>query len=205
MSSIFRRTASAMADASSFVAPREGDERDTEDPDGHHEPRQHDQDDAKTELGQEGHFGSQDTLTTEPTQDTSRTAQNGNHGGTFGLRPSAPKQDFKREYAWRKAHGEQDPGHFRRKKKRTLFGLEPNRRLKQHHEGAETLYWSRIRSTLQEPLSEFLGVLVFSMIQQGGVAQALLSVGQTTAPGGNGFGTYLTVPFTYIHSAERRK
>lgn len=83
-----------------------------------------------------------------------------------------------------------------RKKKRHLFGLEPGARLKQHHDGAQKLWWSRIRSTLQEPFSEFLGVLVFTMIQQGGVAQATLSVGEQTAPGGNGFGPYLTVPFT---------
>lgn len=83
-----------------------------------------------------------------------------------------------------------------RKKKRLAFGLEPSARLKQHHDGAQKLLWSRIRSTLQEPFSEFLGVLVFTMIQQGGVAQATLSVGEQTAPGGNGFGPYLTVPFT---------
>lgn len=83
-----------------------------------------------------------------------------------------------------------------RKKKRHLLGLEPSGRLKQHHDGAQKLWWSRIRSTLQEPFSEFLGVLVFTMIQQGGVAQATLSVGEQTAPGGNGFGPYLTVPFT---------
>lgn len=83
-----------------------------------------------------------------------------------------------------------------RKKKRHRFGLEPNVRPKQHHDGSQKLLWSRIRATLQEPFSEFLGVLVFTMIQQGGVAQATLSVGETTAPGGNGFGPYLTVPFT---------
>jgi len=83
-----------------------------------------------------------------------------------------------------------------RKRKRSRFGLEPNVRLKQHHDGAQKLLWSRIRATLQEPFSEFLGVLVFTMIQQGGVAQATLSAGLATAPGGNGFGTYLTVPFT---------
>lgn len=57
------------------------------------------------------------------------------------------------------------------------------------------LRWSRIRAALQEPFSEFLGVLVFTMVQQGGIAQATLSVGDATAPGGNGYGQYLTVPF----------
>jgi len=82
------------------------------------------------------------------------------------------------------------------RKGRFLIGLEPNQRIKQHHTGAEHLLWSRVRSVMQEPFSEFLGVFVFAMIQQGGLAQATLSVGESTAPGGNGFGSFLTVPFT---------
>ncbi|KAF2723344.1 aquaporin-like protein, partial [Polychaeton citri CBS 116435] len=81
------------------------------------------------------------------------------------------------------------------KKRRMQFGLEPNREPKEHYEGNEDLLWCRIRQTLQEPFSEFLGILLYTMIAQGGVAQATLSVGEKTAPGGNGFGSYLTVPF----------
>jgi len=82
------------------------------------------------------------------------------------------------------------------RKVRFRIGLEPNKRIKQHHPGAEHLLWSRVRSVMQEPFSEFLGVFVFAMVQQGGLAQATLSVGETSAPGGNGFGSFLTVPFT---------
>ena len=82
------------------------------------------------------------------------------------------------------------------KKGRLMIGLEPRSRIKQHHPGAEHLLWSRLRSVMQEPFSEFLGVLVFTMISQGGLAQATLSIGETSAPGGAGFGSFLTVPFT---------
>lgn len=82
------------------------------------------------------------------------------------------------------------------KKARRMIGLEPQSRIKQHHPGAEHLLWSRLRSIMQEPFSEFLGTLVFAMISQGGLAQATLSIGETSAPGGVGFGTFLTVPFT---------
>lgn len=80
-------------------------------------------------------------------------------------------------------------------KGRYYLGLDHSARIKQHHDGSEHLLWSRVRSVLQEPFSEFLGTLVFTLILQGGLAQATLSVGQSSAPGGDGFGSYLTVPF----------
>lgn len=105
---------------------------------------------------------------------------------------------YRLEYAWRRSDSNKpsrDSTVKRVKRKRRMFGLEPHRRFKQHHEGSEKLWWSRVRATLQEPFSEFLGVLIFTMVQQGGIAQATLSAGDPTAPGGNGYGQYLTVPF----------
>lgn len=109
-----------------------------------------------------------------------------------------PDPEYRLEYEWRKSGSFKENTDFsvkRVKKKRRVFGLEPHRRIKQHHKGSENLRWSCIRATFQEPFSEFLGVLVFTMIQQGGIAQATLSAGYPTAPGGNGYGQYLTAPF----------
>ncbi|KAI7366420.1 hypothetical protein KC336_g21324, partial [Hortaea werneckii] len=76
--------------------------------------------------------------------------------------------------------------HFQRG--RYWLGLQTDARIKQHHFGSEQLLWSRIRSVMQEPFSEFLGVLVFTLIQQGGVAQATLGADASGAPGGGGTG-----------------
>ncbi|KAI7473305.1 hypothetical protein KC351_g11196 [Hortaea werneckii] len=83
--------------------------------------------------------------------------------------------------------------HFQRG--RYWLGLRADARIKQHHFGSEQLLWSRIRAVLQEPFSEFLGVLVFTLIQQGGLAQATLGADASGAPGGGGYGVWLTVPF----------
>lgn len=99
-----------------------------------------------------------------------------------------------REYSWKQPEALDSDAELR-KKLRHYIGLEPHKDLKQHHPGSETLWWSRVRATMQEPFSEFLGVMVFTMIQQGGLAQATLGASQSTAPGGNGYGNWLTVPF----------
>lgn len=85
----------------------------------------------------------------------------------------------------------------RRRSARALVGLEENRPLKRHYTGAEHLLWSRIRATLQEPFSEFLGVMVLTCFYSGSIAQSLLSAGQQTAPGGYGYGTFMSVPWGY--------
>jgi aquaglyceroporin related protein len=46
---------------------------------------------------------------------------------------------------------------------------------------------------LREPFAEFWGVAIMVMFGNGSVAQVLLSTGQTTAPGGNGFGQYQSI------------
>jgi len=50
---------------------------------------------------------------------------------------------------------------------------------------------------LREPFAEFLGVFVLVMFGDGSVAQVLLSTGQVTAPGGNGFGAYQSISWAW--------
>jgi len=141
----------------------------------------------------------QERHTTQSSSD-SEDEPNGPRISTPGARPAnriAPN------YPWEPARSNgksfrQKVARGRWKRGRWLIGLEPNQRIKQHHDGSEYLLWSQIRSVLQEPFSEFLGVLVFTMIQQGGVAQTMLSVGETTAPGGAGYGSYLTIPLWQV-------
>jgi len=46
---------------------------------------------------------------------------------------------------------------------------------------------------MREPFAEFWGTAIMVMFGDGAVAQVLLSTGQTTAPGGNGFGQYQSI------------
>ncbi|KAL1640900.1 glycerol channel [Diplodia intermedia] len=87
-------------------------------------------------------------------------------------------------------------GHrHRRRSARALVGLDDNMPPKRHFSGAEHLMWSRIRQTLQEPFAEFLGVMVLSCFYNGSIAQATLSAGMETAPGGFGYGSFMSVPW----------
>ncbi|KAF2020754.1 aquaporin [Aaosphaeria arxii CBS 175.79] len=76
--------------------------------------------------------------------------------------------------------------------KRSLLGLRPDVPILEEDDLNERskFLWSRIRSTLREPFAEFWGVVIMIMFGDGSVAQVLLSTGQTTAPGGNGFGAW---------------
>ncbi|KAF1981334.1 aquaporin [Aulographum hederae CBS 113979] len=78
---------------------------------------------------------------------------------------------------------------------RTRLGLHPTAPIEEEHDSAEhqELLWSKIRLILREPLAEFFGVFILVLFGDGSVAQVQLSVGQTTAPGGNGFGNYQSI------------
>ncbi|KAF2436559.1 aquaporin [Tothia fuscella] len=80
-------------------------------------------------------------------------------------------------------------------KARGRMGLHPNAPIDETHDLAphQDLLWSRIRLALREPFAEFLGVFVLVLFGNGSVAQVLLSTGQKTAPGGNGFGEYQSI------------
>ncbi|KAB2575629.1 Major intrinsic protein [Lasiodiplodia theobromae] len=91
--------------------------------------------------------------------------------------------------------GDHSKERHRRRSARALVGLDEFAPPKRHYSGAEKLLWSRIRQTLQEPFAEFLGVMVLSCFYNGSIAQSLLSAGLQTAPGGSGYGTFMSVPW----------
>ncbi|KAF2690240.1 aquaporin [Lentithecium fluviatile CBS 122367] len=78
---------------------------------------------------------------------------------------------------------------------RSALGLHPEAPLDEDHDHHErqTLWWSRVRIALREPFAEFWGVVIMILFGDGSVAQVLLSTGQATAPGGNGFGAYQSI------------
>jgi aquaglyceroporin related protein len=83
---------------------------------------------------------------------------------------------------------------------RSLLGLHPQAPIDEEHDHgpASELLWSRIRTVLREPFAEFWGVVVMIMFGDGSVAQVLLSTGQATAPGGNGFGQYQSINWGFV-------
>ncbi|RYO41054.1 hypothetical protein AA0111_g1072 [Alternaria arborescens] len=80
-------------------------------------------------------------------------------------------------------------------RKRSVLGLHPQAPIDEEHDhgAASELLWSRIRTVMREPFAEFWGTAIMVMFGDGAVAQVLLSAGQTTAPGGNGFGQYQSI------------
>lgn len=76
---------------------------------------------------------------------------------------------------------------------RTYMGLTPEAPIVEGHEVHHHLAWSSIRVVLREPFAEFFGTFVMILFGNGSVAQVLLSTGQATAPGGNGFGSYQSI------------
>ena len=78
---------------------------------------------------------------------------------------------------------------------RTALGLHPLAPVDEEHDHGprSELLWSRIRAVLREPFAEFWGVAIMIMFGDGSVAQVVLSTGQTSAPGGNGFGSYQSI------------
>lgn len=78
---------------------------------------------------------------------------------------------------------------------RSVLGLHPQAPIDEEHDQGprSELLWSRIRTVLREPFAEFWGVAIMIMFGDGSVAQVLLSTNQTTAPGGNGFGSYQSI------------
>ncbi|KAL5331949.1 hypothetical protein ACEPPN_001490 [Leptodophora sp. 'Broadleaf-Isolate-01'] len=76
---------------------------------------------------------------------------------------------------------------------RTKIGLAPQAPIVDDHHVHSHLRWSSIRILMREPFAEFLGTFVMILFGNGSVAQVLLSTGQTTAPGGNGFGSYQSI------------
>lgn len=78
---------------------------------------------------------------------------------------------------------------------RSAIGLHPQAPIDSDDDADERqkLLWSRIRIALREPFAEFWGVVIMVLFGDGSVAQVLLSAGETSAPGGNGFGAYQSI------------
>ena len=78
---------------------------------------------------------------------------------------------------------------------RGKLGLHPTAPVIEEHDHADhsDLWWPRIRMSLKEPFAEFFGVFFMVLFGDGSVAQVLLSTGQKTAPGGDGFGDYQSI------------
>jgi aquaglyceroporin related protein len=83
---------------------------------------------------------------------------------------------------------------------RSALGLNPEAPINEEHDHGprSKLLWSKIRTVLREPFAEFWGVAIMVMFGDGSVAQVLLSAGQTTAPGGNGFGQYQSINWGWV-------
>lgn len=76
---------------------------------------------------------------------------------------------------------------------RAKIGLQEDAPILEGHEVHHNLAWSSVRVVLREPFAEFFGVFIMILFGNGSVAQVLLSTGQTTAPGGDGFGSYQSI------------
>ena len=85
---------------------------------------------------------------------------------------------------------------------RSLLGLSPIAPIDEEHDRAESasLWWSQVRLALREPIAEFFGVFIMVLFGDGSVAQVLLSAGERSAPGGNGFGAYQSM---WVTAASR--
>ncbi|MCJ1414669.1 hypothetical protein MMC32_000996 [Xylographa parallela] len=78
---------------------------------------------------------------------------------------------------------------------RTALGLHPHPPVSDDHLQQEhhQLLWSQTRLALREFFAEFFGTFVMVMFGNGSVAQVLLSSGEASAPGGNGYGAYQSI------------
>ncbi|KAK1064473.1 glycerol channel [Friedmanniomyces endolithicus] len=78
---------------------------------------------------------------------------------------------------------------------RSRLGLQPQASIVEEHDLAEQQdwWWAKVRIALREPFAEFFGTMILVLFGDGAVAQVLLSTGQKTAPGGDGFGNYQSI------------
>lgn len=88
-----------------------------------------------------------------------------------------------------------NPAAFKHHKVRAAIGLHSRTPVIDEHVDLphHDLMWPRIRAIMREPFAEFLGVFVMICFGNGSVAQVLLSGGQTSAPGMDGFGNYQSI------------
>ncbi|KAG8629131.1 hypothetical protein KVT40_002996 [Elsinoe batatas] len=82
---------------------------------------------------------------------------------------------------------------------RKVLGLHPTAPVVDEHDLAphSQYLWPKIRLALREPLAEFWGTFCLVLFGDAAVAQVLLSTGQTSAPGGDGFGEYTSISWGF--------
>jgi len=76
---------------------------------------------------------------------------------------------------------------------RTKIGLERDAPIIDEHDGHAHLTWPSVRVIFREPFAEFFGTFIMVLFGDGSVAQVLLSAGEKSAPGMNGFGSYQSI------------
>lgn len=81
---------------------------------------------------------------------------------------------------------------------RTKIGLEPEPPIVDGHDVHEYLTWSSVRTMFREPFAEFFGTFVMVLFGDASVAQVLLSAGEKSAPGMNGFGPYQSISWGFV-------
>ncbi|PQE06256.1 hypothetical protein CJF30_00005219 [Rutstroemia sp. NJR-2017a BBW] len=80
---------------------------------------------------------------------------------------------------------------------RTHLGLEREAPVLEEHDDYLHSHWSAVRYVLREPFAEFFGTFIMVLFGNGGVAQVLLSGGQQSAPGKDGYGSYQSINWAW--------
>lgn len=82
---------------------------------------------------------------------------------------------------------------------RSRLGLSPSAPIEDEVDFADRsdLWWSKVRLSLREPFAEFFGTFIMVLFGDGSVAQVLLSAGEKTAPGANGYGAYQSISWCW--------
>lgn len=76
---------------------------------------------------------------------------------------------------------------------REAVGLPNQPPILSAHEETEAFTWPSLRVILREPFAEFFGTFIMVLFGDASVAQVLLSAGEPSAPGKDGYGTYQSI------------
>lgn len=80
---------------------------------------------------------------------------------------------------------------------RAWMGLQPMASVDEEldHAHHNHFFWSKVKIAMKEPFAEFWGTFILVLFGDAAIAQTLLTAGDTTAPGQNGFGNWTTITF----------
>ncbi|GIZ42549.1 hypothetical protein CKM354_000581100 [Cercospora kikuchii] len=78
---------------------------------------------------------------------------------------------------------------------RAWMGLAPMATVDEELDHAEHnhFFWSKVKIAFKEPFAEFWGTFVLVLFGTGSIAQTLLTANDTSAPGADGFGSWVTI------------